>query len=124
MQYEIVATEAPTAADRDSILALLIAYNDSRAGPHGYKPLAILLRDTAGSTIGGLWGRSVYDWLYVELLGVPEALRRQGIGSRLIHRAEAEATARGCAGVWVDTYAFQARGFLRESRLRAFRHHR
>lgn len=72
----------------------------------------ILLRDrAAGSTIGGLWGRSVYDWLYVELLAVPEDLRGQGVGSTLMRQAETIAIERGCVGVWLDTYGFQARGF-------------
>jgi GNAT superfamily N-acetyltransferase len=111
MHYDIVATEAPTAADRNAVLALLVAYNDSQAGPHSYQPLALLLRDAGGATTGGLLGRLVYDWLYVELLGVPEPLRRQGLGTQLMRRAEAIARERGCVGVWVDTYGFQARGF-------------
>jgi GNAT superfamily N-acetyltransferase len=112
MQYEIVATNTPTAADRDGILALLNAYNESRAGPSRFWPLALLLRDPAsGKTVGGLSARSMYDWLYVDLLAVPEPLRRQGVGSRLMRRAEAVAGERGCVGVWVDTYGFQARGF-------------
>jgi GNAT superfamily N-acetyltransferase len=111
MHYHIVATEKPTVADRDAVLAVLNAYNQSRAGPSHYRPLALLLRDAAGGTIGGLWGRSMYDWLYVELVAVPEPLRRKGVGSQLMRRAEAVAAERGCVGVWVDTYGFQAREF-------------
>ena len=111
MHYQIVAIEKPTVADRDAVLAVLKAYNESRAGPSDYRPLALLLRDAEGETIGGLWGRSMYDWLYVELLAVPEPLRLKGVGSQLMRRAEAVAVERGCVGVWVDTYGFQARGF-------------
>jgi len=111
MHYDIVATDTPTGADRDAVLALLVAYNDSQAGPSGYQPLAVLLRDAAGLTIGGLWGRSVYDWLYIDFLAVPERLRGKGVGSQLMRQAEAAAVARGLVGVWVDTYGFQARGF-------------
>jgi len=111
MEFTIVATEAPTAADRDGILAPLIAYNDRLAGPSGFKLLALLLRDQAGKTIGGLWARSVYDWMYVELLAVPDVLRRQGVGSDLMRCAEAAARERGCVGLWVDTYGFQAPDF-------------
>ena len=111
MHYDIVATEAPSAADRDAVVKLLSEYNEGRAGPHRYKPLAVLMRDAAGATIGGLCGGSVYDWLYVELLAVPEPLRRKGIGTELMRRAEALARERGCVGVWLDTYGFQARGF-------------
>ena len=44
--------------------------------------------------IGGLWGRTVYDWLFVELLFVPDALRGRGVGSELMQRAEDEALKR------------------------------
>lgn len=115
MSFDVLVTETPTAADRDAILAPLVAYNDSRAGPSGFKPLACLLRDApGGKTIGGLWARSVYDWLYVELLTVPEPLRGRGVGSDLMRRAEEVAMQRGCVGVWLDTYGFQARAFYQK----------
>jgi GNAT superfamily N-acetyltransferase len=112
MQFDIVASDTASQDDRAAILDLLVAYNDSRTAPHGHKPVAILLRDrVAGNTIGGLWGRSVYDWLHVELLAVPEELRGQGVGSALMRQAEAMAIERGCVGIWLDTFGFQARGF-------------
>jgi GNAT superfamily N-acetyltransferase len=75
-------------------------------------PLAILLRDPADKqVIGGLTGRSLYDWLFIEWLVVPESLRGQGLGRDLMGRAEAVARARGCVGVWLDTFEFQARPF-------------
>ena len=61
--------------------------------------------------IGGLWGRTVYDWLFVELLFVPDALRGRGVGSEVMKRAEDEALTRGCHSAWLDTFEFQARGF-------------
>jgi len=61
--------------------------------------------------VGGLWGRTAYDWLFVELLVVPESLRGRGLGSELMKRAEDEALGRGCHSAWLDTFEFQARGF-------------
>jgi predicted N-acetyltransferase YhbS len=58
--------------------------------------------------VGGLWGRSYYNWLFVDLLVVPDRLQGRGIGAALLGYAEAAARARGCAGVWLDTFSFQA----------------
>ena len=112
MTPEIVLTDSPSAADREAVLNGLIEFNEAATGPSGWQPLAVLVRDPAtGRTLGGLTGASFHGWLFVELFWLPEALRRGGLGTRLIRRAEAEAARRGCRGVWLDTYSFQARGF-------------
>ncbi len=49
--------------------------------------------------------------LFVELLFVPDSMRRAGIGRQVLRAAEEEAARRGCVGVWLDTFSFQARGF-------------
>lgn len=49
--------------------------------------------------------------MHVDLLAVPESLRGQDVGTALMQRAEAMARERGCVGAWLDTFAFQARGF-------------
>jgi GNAT superfamily N-acetyltransferase len=109
---EIVVPDHPEKADRDAIVTGIVAFNDSRAGPAGFKELAILLRaPSSGETVGGLWAKFVYDWLYVELLFLPETVRGKGLGSRLLKQAEELAAERGCVGVWLDTFGFQARGF-------------
>ncbi len=56
----------------------LIAFNEKAGGPIGYQPMAILLKDDAGAVQGGLTGRVVYDWLYIELLHLPESVRGEG----------------------------------------------
>ncbi len=104
-------SETPDPADRAALLAVLVAANAAAGHPGSATPLALLLRDEAGAVEGGLWARSVYDWLFVELLAVPARLRGQGMGTRLMRRAEAVARERGCAGVWLDTFCFQAPGF-------------
>ena len=111
MTIHLHIAEQPTLDDREAVLAPLRAYNERMAGPAHSEPLAILLRDEDGNSVGGLWGRSGYDWLFIEYLAVPEALRGQRMGSALIAEAERVARARGCCGVWLDTFAFQARGF-------------
>lgn len=108
----IVVPDAPGDADRKAIVEALVAFNDKAVGPSGFQPLAVLIQDPAsGNTVGGLWGKTIYDWLFVELLIVPDQFRGQDIGSRILTRAEDIARERGCIGVWLDTYAFQAPGF-------------
>ena len=111
MECRIVPAETPTEDDRTAILAPLITYNDAQAGEGNYRLLALKLQDETGATIGGLWGKSMYGWLFVELLAVPEAHRGAGLGAALMRQAEMEAAARGCVGVWLDTFSFQAKPF-------------
>jgi GNAT superfamily N-acetyltransferase len=111
MTIRLQIADAPTLEDREAVLAPLRAYNEAIAGPARADPVAILLRDAEDRPVGGLWGRSGYDWMFVEYLAVPEALRGQRLGNALIAEAERIARARGCCGIWLDTFAFQARGF-------------
>lgn len=111
MSYQLHAIEAPDAADREAIAAPLRAYNLSKVPTLDIQPLVIALRDAQGRTMGGLWGETALDWLHIDLLGVPESMRGQNVGTALLLRAEEIARERGCVGAWLDTFAFQARGF-------------
>lgn len=112
MDYEIVVEEEMSLADRDAVQRVLQRYNLAQGFVSGLKPLGLLLRDPAsGETVGGLWGRTSYDWLNIEFFVIPEALRGQRLGTDLLGRAEEIARARGCIGIWLTTLGFQARGF-------------
>jgi GNAT superfamily N-acetyltransferase len=118
---EFVVPDQPNRADREAILTPLKAFNDSQAEPEGFQELAILLRDPgSGETVGGLWAKLSYDWLFVDLMFVPQAARSIGVGSQLLKRAEEIAIARGCVGVWLDTFGFQARGFYERNGYHVF----
>ena len=116
---EIHLADRPDDADRAVILDGLLASNRARAGDAGHAVLALLLRDGT-RTVGGLWGRFSHGWLFVELLYVPERAQGQGQGAALLARAEAVAGARGCRGLWLDTYGFQAPGFYRKQGFTVF----
>jgi GNAT superfamily N-acetyltransferase len=111
MRTTLEVTDTPDAADRDAVIKGLIAYNEAKAGPTDWAPFHIRLRDGTGAAVGGLAGRFAYQWLFVELLFVPEALRGQGVGADIMRKAEAAAIERGCIGIWLDTFEFQARPF-------------
>ena len=101
----------PSLEDREAILAALVRYNRSAGPETTARPLSVLIREESGSVAGGLWGKTIYDWLVVELVVVPEERRGRGLGRKLMLRAEAEARERDCIGAWLDTFSFQARGF-------------
>ncbi|MXQ13031.1 GNAT family N-acetyltransferase [Microvirga makkahensis] len=66
--------------------------------------LAVVIRDAdTREILGGLWGRTGWEWLSIEYIFVPESLRGQGLATRLIGMAEEEAFGRGCHSVWLDT---------------------
>ncbi len=104
--YRIELTDEPPSQERDMLAVPLLAYNEARFGPPYTHPVAVLIRSQDDARLlGGLWGRTSFRWLFVELLFIPQALRGQGIGARLLKTAEDEAQARGCLGAWLDTFS-------------------
>ncbi len=77
--------------------------------------IAIMLKNEAGNAVGGLWAKLYYDWLFVELLFVPENLRGEDFGTRLLTQAEQIARQKTCIGIWLDTFSFQAPGFYEKN---------
>jgi GNAT superfamily N-acetyltransferase len=120
MPNEIVVVSEPSEAEYEAIVAPLRAYNEAKGGPLGYMPIAFLLRDSNGANVGGLWGKIAYDWLFVELLFVPENSRGSGMGSKLLSKAEHLAKERNCVGSWLDTYSFQAPNFYSRNGYQVF----
>lgn len=111
MPLRITIPQDPSPADREAVGVPLRAYNLAAGGDPGMRTVAVLLTDEAGQHVGGLWGKTVYQWLFVEWFALPDAHRGQGHGTALMREAERIARAQGCIGIWLDTFEFQARGF-------------
>jgi GNAT superfamily N-acetyltransferase len=111
MNGRIVVVDEPGEEERAIVLEALLEHNREAGPPTEMRPVAILVNDDDGKPVGGLYGRMFYDWLFVEYLAIPRAMRGQDNGTALMNQAEALARARGCIGIWLDTFAFQARGF-------------
>jgi len=97
-----------------AMFAALDATTAERVGPARPHPLVVPIRNEAGQVTGGLWGCTLYAWLHIQMLVVPEPMRGQGLGSNVVQVAEDEAIARGCIGAVVDSFSFQAGGFYRK----------
>ncbi len=109
-----VASDTPDAGTFEAIFEALDATSRPLVGSVWPRLLVIPMRDDAGAVAGGLWGCTVFEWLHVQMLFVPEKLRGRGVGSALMAAAEAAARERGCRGAYVDTFSFQAAPFYRK----------
>jgi len=100
------------AADPFAVLnAMLNEHNIEQVGPANHVPLWLFARDAAGKVQAGLRGQTYWSWCTIDVLAVAEPYRSQGVGSRLLAKAEEIAQARGCVGVRLDTTSFQAPDF-------------
>jgi GNAT superfamily N-acetyltransferase len=112
MAPDVTLSEAADDPAAKVALDGLAAFNAPFVGPHGFKPLSLVVRRQAGGEpVGGAFGWCYGAWYFLHYLYLPDDLRGGGLGARLIARLEAEARARGCIGAWVDTFSFQARPF-------------
>ncbi|WP_342245916.1 GNAT family N-acetyltransferase [Pseudomonas sp. OTU5201] len=123
MSTRIELTVNPGEDQRAAILRPLRAHNVSQAGDPKREAIALLVRDELTiEIIGGLYGEIFYRWLFIELLAIPEQARGQGTGSRLMNMAEDVAREKGCVGIWLDTFDFQAPGFYQKHGFTEFGH--
>ena len=104
----------PQQHEIDFVRGALAAFNDAVVGADGHTPLNIVEYDDGGNIIGGILGGTYWGWMYVDILWVDEAHRKQGIGSKLLASAEKEAIRRGCHHVHLDTMSWQAPDFYQK----------
>ena len=120
-EFFIELKEHPNEQDRDTIAHWVRKSAHERAGPSGYTHFALMLRDAqSGLAVGGALVEVLYGWLYVELLGVPDDIRGQRLGSRLLQAVEEQARARGCNGIWLNCFSFHAPEFYRKNGFELF----
>lgn len=118
--YAIESNDAPLEEDVAAIDRFLHQYNERTAPKSGYRKLNLIARDATGAVVGGLRGESYWEWLFVDVLALSDTVRGQGIGSRLLARAEQEALARGCHSIYLDTFSFQALPFYQKQGYKVF----
>lgn len=99
----------------------LAAYNAIHFRPADTTTLDVVVRDAgSGKSVGGLLGHTSFGLFFLDLFYLPEELRGDGLGSRIIALAEDEARRRGCTAAFVYTVTFQAPGFYERCGYRRF----
>ena len=107
----IVLEFEPKADDIRLLETSLYEFNVRNTGLSDGMDLALFLRNREGKVLGGIYGWTWGRTCYVRYLFVPAGLRAQGRGTGLMQAVEAEARARGCTQIVLETHDFQAPEF-------------
>jgi GNAT superfamily N-acetyltransferase len=117
----LTLTDAPDDAAKAAVSAGLHEFNDLQSGGSDRRGLSIIVSDTqTGKPLGGLIGRTSLGVFLIELFYLPESLRKNGLGRRIVAQAEDEARRRGCLSAVLYTISFQAPGFYERCGYRRF----
>ena len=99
----------PTDPDDHAIQDQIANILDAHSASHGrtFKPFLYRVEQD-DKVVAGIFCWTYGSDLYVDMLGVDESLRRQGIGAKLIGLAEEWGRTVGCQTMSLDTFSHQA----------------
>lgn len=101
-------------ATRQVVSSGLREFNHSFLGQYCNEPIAVDVCGEDGEILGGAVGTLQLGWLFIDILWIPESLRSEGIGARVLAALELEAIQRGAGRAILDTMSFQAERFYIE----------
>jgi GNAT superfamily N-acetyltransferase len=118
----ILTVSSEPEPDADAVIgAGLNAYNDAAVGYADRLPLHVIVRDAdSGDILGGVSGRTSLGLMFLDLVYLPDSLRGQDIGTRMMALAEEEGRRRGCRAGVLYTISFQAPRFYERLGWRIF----
>ena len=111
---DIQQHDNPSKDDMTHVRKRFRAYNDKQSGKFPSKELHLFAYGPDKQITGGLFGDISWGWLHVDIIWVEETYRQDGIGTALMDRAEAEATAMGVERAYLETTDFQAQDFYKK----------
>ena len=114
MNVRIVREEHPDPRDLERLHDAIDSFNVGTTGRDDWGQITVFARDEDGRLAGGITGDWWAGWLHVTYLWLEERLRGQGVGRKLLAEAERAALEKGCRGVFLESFSFQAPGFYRK----------
>jgi GNAT superfamily N-acetyltransferase len=118
--YQIIYVEKPEQSVWGIIGQGINDYNTQQAGDDKAQRICFAVQGLDQEIVGGVVAAIYWDWLYIDLMWIREASRRQGVGSRLLTLVEDEARRRGAKNVYLDTFSFQAPDFYKRHGYQVF----
>ena len=114
LRSDLILETEPRPEDIRFLEERLYDFNTQTTGITDGELFGFFIRAANGSPVGGVYGWTWGGTCYVRYLFVPEEMRRQGQGTRLMCAVEAEAKARNCQQIMLETFDFQAPGFYQK----------
>jgi GNAT superfamily N-acetyltransferase len=108
---ELLINTEPTPDQARYLEDRLYEFNSDATGITDGEWLAIFVKDEKARIVAGICGSTWGGCLEIRQFWVEEARRKQGLGTRLLGAAEAEARQRGCRQILLMTFTFQAPAF-------------
>lgn len=106
---KIIADHRDDNPYRKPLVKNLVAFNDANGPLENWQYVGFYALDDEENLIGGVQGNFEWDWLHITHLWVKESRKR--LGHELVKAIESYARKENKVGVFLDTFAFQARGF-------------
>jgi GNAT superfamily N-acetyltransferase len=99
--------------DAQFIKQKLNEYNCIFVPPDHHERLCLVAR-REDRIIGGVVGGTYWNWLYIEWFWVDGTERNNGLGTRLLAKAEEMAIHKGCRNAHLETHDFQSLEFYKK----------
>lgn len=112
--YHVETVENPRDVDNALINDGINNFNRGYMGADNYVPISVFVRDDKWQVIGGAICSVYWNAFSVNILWLPENVRRGGLGTQILMHCETAARQHRCDFMHVDTMSFQALDFYRK----------
>lgn len=111
MNCTITFTNQPSTNELEKLCKGLDRHAKQTIGKTSFEPFGFLAHNSSGALIGGCTGVLMYGTLCIKLLWIEENARGNGLGRKLIEKAELFARENACRYITLETFGWQAKDF-------------